>query len=30
LLFLSLQNAEQVTLKFYHFWSWQRRWSSSC
>ena len=23
LLFLSLQNAEQVTLKFYHFWSWQ-------
>jgi len=23
LLFLSLQNAEPVTLKFYHFWSWQ-------
>ena len=23
LLFLSLQNADPVTLKFYHFWSWQ-------
>jgi uncharacterized integral membrane protein len=23
LLFLSLQNSELVTLKFYHWWSWQ-------
>ena len=23
LLFLSLQNSEPVTLKFYHWWSWQ-------